>query len=254
MQPGQGGAGCGRAGPPATLGSWPHARSRSPWALLALAACACVAEAPRPPPPAPGLERVALVAVVDGDTIRVRRADGTQERVRYIGIDTPESVTPERPVEPWGKDASEANAALLAKGTVYLERDISDRDRFGRLLRYVWVHTRTRRSPPDQRRTARAGSGGGHHVPARRETPRHTPGRGSGGAGGGARALERRGAAIGAAVLSARVRCAPSLGAAVGRYQSDWITGAPCNVVTVHLPAHAAKAPKSFQVSAACRQ
>ena len=111
-------------------------------ALLALAACACVAEAP-PPPPAPGLERVALVAVVDGDTIRVRRADGTQERVRYIGIDTPESVTPERPVEPWGQEASEANAALLATGTVYLERDISDRDRFGRLLRYVWVHTRT---------------------------------------------------------------------------------------------------------------
>ena len=78
--------------------------------------------------------------MVDGDTIIVDRGAGN-ERVRYIGIDTPESVIPDQTPEPFGPEASAANAALLATAgvVVYLERDVSETDRFGRLLRYVWL-------------------------------------------------------------------------------------------------------------------
>ena len=61
--------------------------------------------------------------------------------MRYIGIDAPESVRPDSPVEPFGIEASAANAALVGGRSVLLERDVSDRDRFGRLLRYVWLET-----------------------------------------------------------------------------------------------------------------
>ena len=93
-------------------------------------------------PPAPvvaDLVRTEVVEVIDGDTIKVRLANDTVEAVRYIGIDTPETVDPGRPVEPWGPEASAENAALLAGSVVYLESDVSERDSFGRLLRYVWV-------------------------------------------------------------------------------------------------------------------
>ncbi len=84
-------------------------------------------------------EPATLVRVIDGDTIEVRFDDGTTETVRYIGIDTPETVAPGRPVEPFGPEASALNKELLAAGEVFLERDTSERDRFGRLLRYVYA-------------------------------------------------------------------------------------------------------------------
>jgi endonuclease YncB( thermonuclease family) len=74
--------------------------------------------------------------VVDGDTIIVI-LDGTRERVRYIGIDTPKTVDPNRPGQPYGPEASARNKELLDGETVYLEKDISERDVFQRLLRYV---------------------------------------------------------------------------------------------------------------------
>lgn len=86
----------------------------------------------------PECERAEVDRVVDGDTIVVR-IDGRRDRVRYIGVDTPESVTPGQPVEPFGEEAAERNRDLLSDGRVCLERDISDRDRFGRLLRYAWL-------------------------------------------------------------------------------------------------------------------
>ncbi len=74
---------------------------------------------------------------VDGDTIEVR-IGGAIERVRLIGIDTPESVARDRPVECYGVEAKERTAALLPPGTrVRLERDVEARDRYGRLLAYV---------------------------------------------------------------------------------------------------------------------
>jgi len=69
--------------------------------------------------------------VIDGDTIEL--ADG--EHVRYIGIDTPEM----RPVEAWAEAATEANRELVGARMVRLEPDVQERDRYGRLLAYVWA-------------------------------------------------------------------------------------------------------------------
>ena len=81
-----------------------------------------------------------VVRVSDGDTILVR-VDGATERVRYVGVDAPEIAHPEDGIaaECWGEEASAANAALVEGGVVAIERDVSDRDRFGRLLRHVWA-------------------------------------------------------------------------------------------------------------------
>jgi micrococcal nuclease len=78
------------------------------------------------------------VRIVDGDTIVIDRGRG-DERLRYIGMDTPESVKPDTPVEFLAKEASAANEALVSGRDVVLERDVSDADRYGRLLRYVWL-------------------------------------------------------------------------------------------------------------------
>jgi micrococcal nuclease len=75
---------------------------------------------------------------VDGDTLVIDRGLG-EERLRYIGVDAPESVKPGSPVEFMGKEASAANAALVEGATVALERDVSETDQYGRLLRYVWL-------------------------------------------------------------------------------------------------------------------
>jgi micrococcal nuclease len=83
------------------------------------------------------LGRAQVLRVVDGDTIRVR-LDGRTERVRYIGIDTPESVKPGTSVQCFAKRASAANAALVAGRSVRLVADVEERDRYGRLLAYVY--------------------------------------------------------------------------------------------------------------------
>ena len=84
-----------------------------------------------------GGRSVRVVRVVDGDTIRVRTASG-EEPVRYIGIDTPESVKPGSPVECFAKRASAFNTRLVEGERVRLVRDVEERDRYGRLLAYVY--------------------------------------------------------------------------------------------------------------------
>ncbi|MDP9346924.1 MAG: thermonuclease family protein [Actinomycetota bacterium] len=79
----------------------------------------------------------AVVRVVDGDTIRVR-LNGRSERVRYIGVDTPESVKPGVPVQCYAERAAAANRALVAGRRVRLVGDAEQRDRYGRLLAYVY--------------------------------------------------------------------------------------------------------------------
>jgi len=89
------------------------------------------------PPAAGGGARTAeVVRVVDGDTIVVRLG-GRDERVRYIGVDTPESVKPQTPVQCFAERASAFNARLVEGRTVRLEQDVEARDRYGRLLAYV---------------------------------------------------------------------------------------------------------------------
>jgi micrococcal nuclease len=77
--------------------------------------------------------------VVDGDTIKVE-VNNRSETVRLLLVDTPESVHPSKPVQPYGKEASDFVKKLLPEGKeVKLEMDIGERDKYGRLLAYVWV-------------------------------------------------------------------------------------------------------------------
>ncbi len=97
---------------------------------------ACATAEPAGPDPDAGLGVV--VDHVDGDTLDVE-IGGVTERVRLIGVDTPESVAPNRPVQCYGAEASAFVASILPVGTeVRLERDAVARDRFDRLLAYVY--------------------------------------------------------------------------------------------------------------------
>ena len=80
---------------------------------------------------------VTVLDVVDGDTIEVS-LDGREEDVRYIGVDTPESVAPGEPVECFGPEASELNEELVSGERVRLVLGVEQRDRYGRLLAYVY--------------------------------------------------------------------------------------------------------------------
>jgi micrococcal nuclease len=79
---------------------------------------------------------VAVTRVVDGDTIEVS-LDGHTEDVRYIGVDTPETVKPGAPVGCFGPEAHDFNEALVDGETVRLDYDAERRDVYGRLLAYV---------------------------------------------------------------------------------------------------------------------
>lgn len=76
-----------------------------------------------------------VTRVVDGDTIQIE----TGQKVRYIGINTPESVDPRRAVQCFGDEASGYNKKLVAGQKVKLVKDVKDMDKYGRLLRYVYL-------------------------------------------------------------------------------------------------------------------
>jgi len=78
-----------------------------------------------------------VVKVVDGDTITL---DGGKV-VRYIGIDTPETKDPRKTLQCFGEEAANENTRLVLNKEVVLQKDISETDKYGRLLRYVWVTT-----------------------------------------------------------------------------------------------------------------
>lgn len=94
------------------------------------------------PPPAPGYYRVTKDA--DGDTIEVDMS-GVTERIRLIGVDTPETHKPNTPVQCYGPEASALTKAALGGKTVRLEADRTgdNRDRYNRLLRYVYTEDGT---------------------------------------------------------------------------------------------------------------
>jgi micrococcal nuclease len=111
-------------------------RRIAPFVLL-LAAVAVLVARSGEHPRATAFGQARVLRVVDGDTIGVRLA-GRTERVRYIGVDTPESVKPGTPVQCFAKRAAAANAALVAGRSVRLVGDVERRDRYGRLLAYVY--------------------------------------------------------------------------------------------------------------------
>lgn len=80
-------------------------------------------------------ERVLVTRVVDGDTIVLDNG----KTVRFIGIDTPETVDPRRPVGCFGKEASSETKKLLTDKVVILQKDTSDTDKYGRLLRLIFL-------------------------------------------------------------------------------------------------------------------
>ena len=82
--------------------------------------------------------RARVERVVDGDTF-VATVGGHRERIRIIGVDTPETVAPGRPVQPYGREASGFAKHELTGRTVSLAGDVEPRDRYGRLLAYVWL-------------------------------------------------------------------------------------------------------------------
>jgi len=132
----------------------PFSRGAAVW-LLALAALvsALLGGCRSQPPPRlatspaeraswPGAPADAVSArverVVDGDTF-IADVGGRAERIRVIGVDTPETVAPGRPVEYFGKQASTFAKRELTGKTVRLGGDVEPRDRYGRLLAYVWL-------------------------------------------------------------------------------------------------------------------
>lgn len=137
-------AGCGGAAPPKQAPAAPNApaaqqapavappESPAPAAVAPAGLYGCLVQAPAPPADA---RRVKVGRVVDGDTIEL--TDGT--KVRLIGINTPETVDPRRPVQAYGKEASDFTHALLEGQEILLQEGRAPRDKYGRTLAWLWL-------------------------------------------------------------------------------------------------------------------
>ncbi len=90
----------------------------------------------------PDLIHATVISVVDGDTIWVE-LNGEREKIRYIGIDAPETNHPTKGVQEYGAEAKAANRSLVGGKTVRLEFDVERRDKYGRLLAYVYLEDGT---------------------------------------------------------------------------------------------------------------
>ncbi len=93
--------------------------------------------------------------VVDGDTAVVSFIfdDGSKyqkERVRFLGVDTPETVHPNKPVQYYGKEASDFTKSQLTGKTVWLQTDVGAMDRYNRMLAYVWLEEPSKKDLDDE--------------------------------------------------------------------------------------------------------
>lgn len=114
---------------------WWHLASTPRWASLLLASLLVPALASGQ---APRTLTGQVVRVVEGDTIHVR-IGARIEKVRYIGMNAPELHHPTKGEQPGGREAAEANRKLVEGRAVSLELDVQERDKYGRLLAYVYV-------------------------------------------------------------------------------------------------------------------
>ena len=90
---------------------------------------------PAPQDQTPSNSQPLVKRVIDGDTVELENGG----KVRYIGIDTPETLDPRKPVQCFGKNASAKNKELVEGKPVWLVKDVTDKDKYGRLLRYVYL-------------------------------------------------------------------------------------------------------------------
>lgn len=88
-------------------------------------------------------EQVHIERVVDGDTFVAKDKNNETVKIRLIGVDTPETVKPNTPVQPYGKEASNYSKEKLTNQDVFLEYDKEKEDRYGRVLAYVWLDKKT---------------------------------------------------------------------------------------------------------------
>lgn len=88
-------------------------------------------------------EEVHIERVVDGDTLVAKDDNNKELKVRLIGVDTPETVKPDTPVQPYGKEASDYSKSQLTNKDVFLEYDEEQEDQYGRILAYLWLDKHT---------------------------------------------------------------------------------------------------------------
>ncbi len=108
--------------------------------LLITAACDVVSLPPNADTDAAiPLIKTTVTRVVDGDTVVARFPDGSEDRVRFIGVDTPETKHPTKAVEYFGEEADAFTRLHLENREVWLELDVESRDQYDRVLAYVWL-------------------------------------------------------------------------------------------------------------------
>ncbi len=102
-------------------------------------------------PDTKGLTPVIVTKVIDGDTAYVRFSDGSEEKVRFIGVDAPEINHPTKGLEPFGPEAETYARLTLEKERIWLEFDVGERDQYDRLLAYLWLELPTEFSDAELR-------------------------------------------------------------------------------------------------------
>ena len=80
-------------------------------------------------------QKTKVIRIIDGDTIEIEG----NVKVRYIGVNTPELHDPKNPVECFGQAAADKNKRLVEGKEIFIQKDVSETDKYKRLLRYVWV-------------------------------------------------------------------------------------------------------------------
>ncbi|WP_162356819.1 thermonuclease family protein [Metabacillus mangrovi] len=117
----------------------PKAEKAAPATAPASDSAPAKKEAVKPKAVSKGL-KATVIRAVDGDTLEVKVSDtGKTEKIRLILVDTPETKHPQLGVQPFGKEASAFTADELTGKNVELEKDVTERDRYGRVLAYVWI-------------------------------------------------------------------------------------------------------------------
>ncbi len=90
-------------------------------------------------PAVEGLTRVKITKVIDGDTAYALMPDGSEEKLRFIGVNSPEINHPTKGLEPYGPEAEAFTRSQLADENIWLEFDAGERDQYGRMLAYLWL-------------------------------------------------------------------------------------------------------------------